>query len=135
MKKVLPTPLVLALAFLCTLLLSSCHSLQKKEQLLTTAGFRTISPATAAQAAHLKSLPQGHIIPVQKQGKTLFLLADAKQNRLLIGNQSEYQAYKKLRLQHQLSEDQAATADLNADSSLEWNTWGGLDSPLWSPEF
>ena len=79
--------------------------MQKKEQLLTSVGFRTVSPTTAQQTAHLKSLPQGQIVPVRKHGQTLFLLADAKQNRLLIGNQSEYQAYKQLRLQRQLSED------------------------------
>jgi len=128
-------PLTLAVAFSLTLLLSGCHSLQKKEQLLTAAGFRAVSPTTAQQTAHLKSLPQGRIVPVRKHGQTLFLLADAKQNRLLIGNQSEYQAYKQLRLQRQLSEDKAATTGLNADSSAEWNAWGGLDSPLWSPEF
>ena len=132
MKKFLPT------AFLFALLLSGCHSLQKKEQLLSAAGFHSVAPTTAAQAAHLKSLQastKGHLTPIRKHGQTLFLLADAKQNRLYIGNQSAYQAYKQLRLQRQLSEDKAATKDLNADASAEWNAWGGLDSPLWSPEF
>lgn len=132
MKKLLP------LTCLFTLLLGGCHSLQKKEALLTESGFRVISPATPAQAAHLKSLQastKGHLTPVRKHGQTLFLLADAKQNRLYIGNQSEYQAYKQLRLARQLSEDKAATKDLNADASAEWNAWGGLDSPLWNPEF
>lgn len=121
-----------------TLLLAGCHSLQKKEQLLGEAGFRAVTPSTPAQEAHLKSLQaqtKGHLTPVTKQGKTLFLFADAEANRLYIGNQSEYQAYKQLRLQHQLSRDEAATTDLNADASAEWNVWGGLDSPLWSPDF
>jgi outer membrane murein-binding lipoprotein Lpp len=118
-----------------TLLLCGCHSLQKKEQLLSTAGFRSITPATAAQAAHLKTLPQDHLIPVTKHGQTLFILADAKQNRLYIGNQSQYTAYKQLRLQKQLARDEAATTDLNADANAEWAAWGGLESPLWSPNF
>ncbi|HEY5259812.1 MAG TPA: hypothetical protein VIJ46_04120 [Rhabdochlamydiaceae bacterium] len=132
MKKFLPT------AFLFTLLLSGCHSLKKKEQLLSEAGFQSVTPATPAQEAHLKSLQaqtKSHLTPVTKQGKTLFLLADAKANRLFIGNQSEYQAYKQLRLTRQLSEDKAATKDLNADASVEWDAWGGLDSPLWNSNF
>ena len=131
MKKFLPT------VFLCTLL-SGCHSLQKKEQLLSAAGFHSVAPTTAAQTAHLKSLQaqtKGHLTPVRKHGQTFFLLADAKGNRLFIGNQSEYQAYKQLRLSRQLSEDKAATNDLNADATVEWDAWGGLDSPLWNSNY
>jgi outer membrane murein-binding lipoprotein Lpp len=123
MKKILP-------ALLVTLLFSGCNSLQKKEQLLTASGFRTLSPSTPAQVAHLKSLPQGRITPITKNGRTLFLLADSKRSLLWVGNQSQYQAYKLLRLNKQLSEDQRATKDLNADASAEWNAWGGLDSPI-----
>jgi hypothetical protein len=132
MKKSLPTALLFAL------LLSACHSLQKKEQLLSDAGFHSVTPTTAAQTAHLKSLQaqtKGHLTPVRKHGQTFFLLADAKGNRLFIGNQSDYQAYKQLRLSRQLSEDKAATTDLNADSTVEWDAWGGLDSPLWNSNY
>ena len=119
---------------LLPLLLAGCHSLLKKEELLSEAGFRTVTPASPAQTAHLESLPQGRIFPVIKHGETLFLLADAKQKSLFIGNQSQYQAYKQLRLKNQLSEDKLATKSLNADSSAEWNAWGGISSPLWSPD-
>ena len=127
MKKFLPVFLIL--------LIPGCNSLQKKEQLLGAAGFRSVTPSTPAQIAKLKSLPQGHLTPIKKNGKTLFVLADAKQNRLFVGNQSQYQAYKQMRLQNQLAEDKLATADLNADASMEWNAWGGLDTPLASPTF
>jgi hypothetical protein len=128
MKKILPSLLV-------TILLSGCHSLQKKETLLTESGFHSVTATTAAQSAHLQSLPQGHLTPVTKGGQTLFFLADAKQGRLYIGNQSQYQAYQQLRVTKQLSRDQAAATDLDADASAEWNAWGGLSAPLWSPNF
>ena len=127
MKKFLPVLLIL--------LVSGCNSLQKKEQLLGAAGFRSVTPSTPAQIAKLKSFPQGHLTPITKNGKTLFLMADAKQNRLFVGNQSQYQAYKQMRLKNQLAEDKLATRDLNADANLEWNAWGGLDTPLASPTF
>ncbi|MEI6322875.1 MAG: hypothetical protein WCP60_07225 [bacterium] len=119
---------------LLVLAISGCNSLQKKEQLLSVAGFRSVTPSTPAQTARLKSLPQGHLTPVSKNGKTLFVLADAKQNRLFVGNQAQYQAYKQLRLSNQLSRDQRATADLNADATAEWEAWGGLDTPFPSPD-
>jgi len=118
-----------------TLLITGCHSLQQKEQLLTAAGFRSVTPSTTAQATHLASLPQGHITPISKNGQTLFFLADAKRNCLFIGTQSEYQAYQQLRLTQQLSQDKLATAALNADATAEWNAWGGLEGPLWGPGF
>ena len=94
MKKFLPVFLIL--------LIPGCNSLQKKEQLLGAAGFRSVTPSTPAQIAKLKSLPQGHLTPITKNGKTLFVLADAKQNRLFVGNQSQYQAYKQMRLKKKM---------------------------------
>ncbi len=128
MKKLLPI-------LLFSLLLTGCNSLQKKEQLLSAAGFRTVTPSSSAQMAHLKSLPQGHLTPISKNGKTLFLLADAKNNRLLIGNQTQYQAYEQLSLNQQIARDQRATKDLNADATSEWNDWGGLNALFYSPSF
>jgi hypothetical protein len=125
LKKFLPS-------FLCaSLLLTGCNSLQKKEQLLTSVGFRSVTPKTAAQSARLQSLPQGHLTPISKNGKTLFVLADAKKNLLFVGNQSQYQAYQQLRLNKEISRDKAATANLNADATAEWSAWGGLGAPLW----
>ena len=115
---------------LIALVLTGCNALQKKEQLLSVAGFRSVTPSTPTQMARLKSLPQGHLTPISKNGKTLFVLADAKQNRLFVGNQAQYQAYKQLRLNSQLTKDKRATADLNADATAEWEAWGGLDTPF-----
>ena len=111
MKKILPTLLLAAIT-----LLMGCASVQKKEQLLTAAGFRAVTADTPAQAAHLKSLQvqtKGHITPITKNGRTFFIFTDDKKNLLFIGAQSQYTAYKQLRLQKQLSRDEAATTDLN----------------------
>lgn len=128
MKK--PSLLLLLTILSLSLLLLGCNSLQKKEQQLQAVGFRSLSPSTPAQVAHLKALPQGHLTPISKNGKTLFLLADSRRSLLFVGNQSQYQAYKELRLNRQLATDKLATKDLNADASAEWNAWGGLDTPM-----
>jgi hypothetical protein len=128
MTKLLPT-------LLFVFLITGCNVLQKKEQLLSTAGFRSVTPSSSAQIAHLKSLPQGHLTPISKNGKTLFLFADAKNNRLLVGNQAQYQLYKQLNLNQQIAQDQRATKELNADATSEWAAWGGLDTPLLFPSF
>lgn len=120
-------------SLLLVLLIAGCNSLQKKEQLLTTAGFHSVTATTPAQVAHLKSLQassKGHVTPVTKNGKTFFVLADPKQNRLFVGGSSQYEAYKQLRLQKQLSMEDLATTNLNADANAEWSAWGVLDSPF-----
>jgi hypothetical protein len=124
-----------ALLLFVPLLLASCHSLQQKEQLLSAAGFKTVVPSSPAQSAHLKTLRQGRMTAVVKNGKTLFVLADARHNRLFVGNQQQYQSYQQLRLKNRLSQDKLATASLNADADNEWSNWGGLDTPYWGPEF
>ena len=117
------------------LILSSCHSSPDKEQLLSTAGFKCVAPKTSDQISHLKSLPQGKMTEVVKNGHSLFFLADGKRNLLFIGNQQEYQSYQQLRLNKRLSRDKDATAALNSDASNEWSNWGGLQTPYWGPVF
>jgi hypothetical protein len=129
MKK-LPLPILLAVL----LPLAGCAS-GSKVTLLTAAGFRTVVPNTPAQIAQLKSMPQRKVIPVVKQGRTAFLYADASSNILLIGNQKQYTQFQQYNLQYKIRQDKEATAALNADASMEWNAWGGLDGAFWGPCF
>lgn len=87
---------LLALLFLA-LVLSACAShLQKKESFLTQAGFRTVKPSTPEQIAHFQSLPSGHIRHEERNGQTLYMLADASKNILLVGGESEYERYQEI---------------------------------------
>jgi hypothetical protein len=121
----------LSTLLLATLLCSGCASTQRKETLMSAAGFRTIIPTTPAQIAKLKSMPQDKVIPVSKKGTTFFLFADAASNTMLIGNQKQYQQYQQYALQYKLQEKAENTAALNADAD-EWGCWGG---GCWGPGF
>ena len=120
---------------LTVILLTGCTSTQKKETLMSAAGFRTVIPSTPKQIAQLKTLPQGKVVPVTKKGKTFFLFADSEHNTLLIGDQKQYTAYQQYALQYKIQQDKLATASLNADASSEWGAWGGIDGPMWGPGF
>lgn len=122
-------------ALLLPLVLAGCNSLQKKEALLVAAGFKTVVPATPIQVQKLHAAPQGKMLTLRKDGKTLFVFADAKRNHLLIGTQRQYQAYQQLRLEKQLAGEKLAAAALNADANIDWNDWGGLEAPYWGPTF
>ena len=80
-----------------SLFLSGCAThLQKKEIFLTQAGFRAVKPQTPAQIAHFQSLPPGHIRHEERNGKTLYMLADASKNLLLVGGEAEYAQYQEI---------------------------------------
>lgn len=82
---------------LLTLLVSGCTThLQNKENFLRDAGFRPVRPTSEAQIANLRTLPQGHITHQTRGGKTLYLLADAGRNLLLVGGEEEYERYQEI---------------------------------------
>jgi hypothetical protein len=88
-------PLVALL--LLTLVLPACVThLQKKENYLKEAGFRTVKPTTPEQIAHFQSLRKNHITHETRNGNTLFMLADENKNILLVGGESEFQRYQEI---------------------------------------
>ena len=59
-------------------LAAGCTSMQtqNKENLLIAAGFKAITPHTAAQQQKLQALPSDHLTLVLKDGKTYYVLPD-----------------------------------------------------------
>jgi len=117
------------------LLLSACTThLQRKEQFLTEAGFRAVTPSTPAQIAHLQSLPQGHITQVTKKGKTLYLLADSKKNLLLVGSDAQFEKYQHILYKKEVNPEIANEKAIKLEQS-EWGAWDGYYGPMGGPGF
>jgi hypothetical protein len=115
------------------LALSACTThLERKEQYLQQAGFRAVIPTTPAQIAKVQKLPQGHITQVSKNGKTLFMLADAKKNLLLVGGNTQFERYQHLLYKKEVNPDIANEKALKMDQA-EWEQWGGLYGPMGGP--
>jgi arylamine N-acetyltransferase len=109
------------------LLLSGCvSSLQRKEQYLREAGFKAITPTTPAQIAKVQSLPQGHLRQYTRKGHTYFVLADAKKNLLLVGNNARFERYQQILYTKKVD---PAIAQEQADRMIE-NDWGGWDGMM-----
>jgi hypothetical protein len=119
---------VFALAVGCT---STQTQTQNKENLLIAAGFKVIVPKTAVQQQKLKALPPDKVTLVQKGGKTYYVFPDAANNQAYVGGATQYQAYKQLRLQNKLANENLEAAEMNQDASMEWGTWGGWGGPAW----
>jgi hypothetical protein len=110
-----------------------CASMQtqSKENLLIAAGFKVIVPHTAAQQQKLQALPPDHVTLVQKDGKTYYVFPDAANNQAYVGGPTQYQAYKQLRLENKLANENLEAAEMNQDASMDWGAWGGWGGSGW----
>ena len=98
-----------------------CSSTSSRENMLTAAGFRMVPADTPERQAHLNSLPSGRITEVQRDGVLYYTYPDRKNNMLYVGQQAQYDEYRKLRLQKQMADEQLNAAAMN-DSA--WGAWG-----------
>jgi hypothetical protein len=111
---------------------AGCASMetQNKENLLIAAGFKVIVPTTAAHKQKLLALPAGKVTLVQRGGKTYYVFPDAANNQAYVGGPKQYQAYKQLRLENKLANENLEAAELEQDASWDawggWGAWGGM---------
>jgi len=66
------------------------------ESLLSAAGFKVVLAKTTQQQEHLRSLTPGQITAMERNGTPFFIYPDAAKNRIYVGTQKEYQAYRRL---------------------------------------
>jgi len=112
---------LLALAVGCA---TTSTQTQSEQDLLIAAGFKVVTPKTAAQQQKLKSLPPGQLAMITKGGQTYYVLPDAANNRALVGGPNQYQSYQQYRLAQHLTAEQLATAQDYQDASMNWGGWG-----------
>ena len=98
---------------------------QDKANMLVAAGFKTVTPRTAAQQQKLHQLQTGQVVTIQKNGRTYYIVADPHQNLVYVGGPHEYQAYQQMRAQRQLAQENLQTAEMYQDAAMQWDTWGG----------
>ncbi|HEY5893619.1 MAG TPA: hypothetical protein VIT91_10350 [Chthoniobacterales bacterium] len=125
MKPILITLKTLAAIVLAVLAVGCATDIQDQENLAVAAGFKIITPTKPDQQSILATLPAGKVTLVDYEGKSYFVLPDAKNNRAYVGGQNEYQAYQQLRLAKQLSNDNLQAAQMNQMNSMNWGAWGG----------
>ena len=98
---------------------------QEKANMLVAAGFKTITPRTAAQQQKLQQLQTGQVATINRQGRTYYIVADPHQNLVYVGGPHEYQVYQQMRAQHQMVQENLQTAEMYQDAAMQWGAWGG----------
>ncbi len=66
----------------------------------------------------------------KKDGKILYMYPDAANNVAYVGGPKQYQAYRQMRIDQKMSDENLEAAEINEDESMEWNEWGGW-GPWW----
>jgi hypothetical protein len=66
----------------------------QKENLLARSGFRTKTVTTPKQQQRVSALPAGKVSTVGYKGKLYYAYPTATKDRILVGNQTQYNAYK-----------------------------------------
>jgi hypothetical protein len=91
----------LVLAMLLVGLIAACQSTAvapggtpAKEALLLQSGFRPFTVTTPKQQQRVSALPAGKVSTVGYRGKLYYVYPTATKNRILVGNQTQYNAYK-----------------------------------------
>src|ERR1043165_3317943 len=66
----------------------------QKENLLVRAGFKAKTVTTPKQQQRVSALPPGQVSTVGYKGKLYYVYPTATKDRILVGNQTQYNAYK-----------------------------------------
>jgi hypothetical protein len=107
-------------------------STQNRESMLVAAGFKVITPKTAAQQQKLQNLPPGKITRIQKKGKTYYIFPEPAKNLAYVGGPKQYQEYQQLRVENRLAQEDVESAEMYQDTAMEWSVWGGGEG-VWGP--
>lgn len=108
-----------------------CANIQSNENMLVASGFKVITPKTAAQQQKLKALPPDKVTMVQRKGKTYYVFPDVAHNQAYVGGPEQYQLYRQNRLKQKLADEKLEAAEMNMESSMDWDAWGGWGG--WGP--
>jgi len=109
------------------------------ETVLSAAGFKIVAAKTAQQQAHLRSLTPGQLTAMERNGTPFFVYPDAVKNKLYVGTEKEYQAYRRLQPdgvptpQDKLNAQHAAdmASYLKQDAAMQKETARDLADPYY----
>jgi hypothetical protein len=105
------------------------------ERRLSAAGFQMKLANTPEKMAHLNRLGQRRLVPMDRDGATVFVYADGESCKCVyVGSQKNYQEYERLSIQKNVVNEQRETArDMNmavTNESMNWDLWGAWPRPI-----
>jgi hypothetical protein len=102
--KKLSTPTTIAIAMAALALMAACQTVatndaelvaSKKEFLLVQSGFKMITVTTPKQQQAINGLAQYRVSAVKYNGKLYYVFPTAKKDKIYVGRQKQFDAYKR----------------------------------------
>ena len=118
---------VLALMAACQTTGTSQSAVSQKEALLTQAGFKSKTVTTPKQQQQVSQLAVDRVSAVKYQGKVYYVFPTGNKSQILVGNQAQFNAYKRSLQAQQASQAQASQTAQQQQQMLQ-------GSPVWSGE-
>jgi uridine phosphorylase len=105
------------------------------ERRLAAAGFQMKLANTPEKMEQLNRLGQRRLVPMEKDGATVFVYADGKGCKCVyVGSQQNYQEYERLSIQQNVVDEQRQTAqNMNmavTNATMNWDMWGAWPRPI-----
>ena len=139
MKKLL-TLTSIATAIAVITLITACQtvatnnaetSASQKENLLTQAGFRLITVTTPKQQQAVSQLAQGRVSAVKYNGKLYYVYPTAQKDKIYVGRQRQFNAYKQALVAQQGQQQMAGqslmpTLETAGPNNVEIQQFGGF---------
>ena len=85
---------VLGLITACQTTSTGANTAFQKETLLLQAGFKWKTVTTPKQQERVTALPEGKVSAGKHKGRTYYVYPTATKDRILVGNQAQFNAYK-----------------------------------------
>ena len=101
----------------------------QKEQLLVQSGFRAKTVTTPEQQQRVSALSPGKVSTVGYKGKTYYVYPTATKDRILVGNQTQYNTYKQAVVAYGLTTSPNFVQDTHGPHRIliqEFNGFGPL---------
>ena len=96
----------------------------RQDRLLMDAGFKVRPADSPRRAAHLQKLPPNRLLVRYRNERPVYLYADPQGCRCLyVGNERDYQNYRRLVNQQNLVGDQYVAGRYD-ELGTDWDAWG-----------
>jgi hypothetical protein len=93
----------------------------QRETMLTQSGFQTKTVTTQKQQQHVSQLAGGRVSAVKYNGKVYYVYPNANKQKLYVGNQAQFNAYKQALKSRQMAQQgrqqMAGTPDITEETA------------------
>ena len=120
---------VLALITACETTGTGQSVVAQKESLLAQSGFKVITVTTPKQQQAVSGLAQGRCSAVTYKGKLYYVYPTGTKNRIYVGRQAQFNAYKRA-----LQGQQASQAPASQTAFQQQQQQMAQGSPVWTGE-